>query len=335
MRPVAIDALGGDHAPGVAVAGAVAAARELASPIVLVGQEEAIRSELRKHRLSGLPVGVHHAAEVVTMDDNPIEAMRRKRGSSIQVGLELVRSGEVGAFVSAGNSGAVMASAVRVLGRLPGVGRPAIAVELPSRSHPVTLLDAGANVDPKPEHLIEFAVMGDVIGRTLRGIPSPRIGIVSNGEEPSKGTEATRLADRALRRMPLSYVGYVEGRDLMAGKVDVAVTDGFTGNVILKTIEGFGSFLFEALRKTSRSNVLTMFGFLCARGAFKKLHRLVDHEAVGGAPLVGVNGVTIIAHGGSSPRAIQNAIRVGAEAAAADIPGRILEALNTASAPGR
>lgn len=327
MRPVAIDAQGGDHAPSATIAGAVAAARELASPVVLVGHEDSIGRELRKHRLAGLPVAIRHAAEVVAMDESPVQAMRHKRASSIHVGLELVRSGEVGAFISAGNSGAVLASAVKVLGSLPGVGRPAIAVELPTRSQPITLLDAGATVDPRAQHLIEFAIMGDVIGRTLRGIPSPRIGIVSNGAEPGKGTEITRAADRALRQMPLDYVGYVEGRDLMAGSVDVAVTDGFTGNVILKTIEGFGGFLWEALRKASRSNLLTRLGFLCAKGAFKKLHRLVDHEAVGGAPLVGINGVTIIAHGSSSPRAIRNAIRVGAEAAAADIPGRIQEAL--------
>jgi len=319
MKTVAIDAMGGDHAPEAAVEGAVAAARELGVPVTLVGDREELSRELTRHHSRSLPIRVRHASQVVEMNDSPVEALRRKRDSSIRVGFDLVKEGEADAFVGAGNSGAMMAAAVLVLGNLPGVDRPAIALELPSRRGYVTLLDAGANVECVPLNLVQFAVMGDVFARSVRGLLSPRVGIISNGEEESKGTELTRAADRVLRQMPLNYVGYIEGRDINAGNVDVAVTDGFTGNAILKSLEGLGSFVQYLLRQVFERNLKTKLAYLLLRKDLERIRQVLDYDAVGGAPLLGVNGVTIIAHGSSNARAIKNAIRVAAEAAKKDL----------------
>jgi glycerol-3-phosphate acyltransferase PlsX len=330
MKTVAVDAMGGDHAPAAIVEGAVAAVRELRIPVVLVGSRERIERELSKHGAEGLGIAVRHASEVIGMDDSPIVALRRKKDNSIRVSLDLVRSGECAAFVSAGNSGAVMASAVMLLGNLGVVDRPAIALEIPSaRGGYVTLLDAGANVDCTPLNLIQFAIMGDVYARSVRGLLSPRIGVISNGEESTKGTEITRAADHALRLLPLNYIGYIEGRDVNAGNVDVAVTDGFTGNVILKTMEGFAGFMQILLRRVFERNLRTRLGYLLVKKELATVRQTLDYDSVGGAPLLGVNGVTIIAHGRSSPWAIRNAIRVAAEAAGKNLNGHISGALTT------
>jgi phosphate acyltransferase len=313
MKTVAVDAMGGDHAPEAIIEGAIAAARELRIPVTLVGDRDTITHELGRHRAGNLPIHVHHASQVVEMDDSPVEALRRKRDSSIRVGFALVKSGDADAFVSAGNSGAMMAAAVMLLGNLSGVDRPAIGIELPSRRGHVTLLDAGANVECAPLNLVQFAVMGDVFARSVRGLLSPRVGIVSNGAEESKGTELTRAADRVLRQMPLNYVGYIEGRDINAGNVDVAVTDGFTGNAILKSLEGLGSFIQFLLRQMFERNLKTKLAYLLLKKDLDRIRQVLDYDAVGGAPLLGVKGVTIIAHGSSSPKAIKNAIRVAAD----------------------
>jgi glycerol-3-phosphate acyltransferase PlsX len=322
MKTVVVDAMGGDHAPQAVIEGAVAAARELSIPVTLVGDREVIAHELGR-KAGGLPVHIRHASQIVEMDDSPVEALRRKRDSSIHVGFQLVKSGEADAFVSAGNSGAMMAAAVMLLGNLPGVHRPAIGLELPSRRGHVTLLDAGATVECEPLNLVQFAVMGDVFGRSVRGLLSPRVGIVSNGEEESKGTELTRAADRVLRQMPLNYVGYIEGRDINAGNVDIAVTDGFTGNAILKSLEGLGSFVQFLLRQMFERNLKTKLAYLLLRKDLERIRDVLDYDAVGGAPLLGVNGVTIIAHGSSSPKAIKNAIRVAAESARKNLIAQI------------
>ena len=323
MKTVVVDAMGGDHAPEAVVEGAVAAARELSIPVTLVGDRDVINHELGRKAAAGLPINVRHASQIVEMDDSPVEALRRKRDSSIRVGFQLVKSGEADAFVSAGNSGAVMAAAVMLLGNLPGVDRPAIGLELPSRRGHVTLLDAGANVECDPLNLVQFAVMGDVFARSVRGLLSPRVGIVSNGEEASKGTELTRAADRVLRQMPLHYVGYIEGRDINAGNVDIAVTDGFTGNAILKSLEGLGSFVQFLLRQMFERNLKTKLAYLLLKKDLERIRDVLDYDAVGGAPLLGVSGVTIIAHGSSSPKAIKNAIRVAAESAKKNLIAQI------------
>ena len=329
MKTVAVDAMGGDNAPGAIVEGAIAAVRELRIPVVLVGLRERIEPELVRQGAQGLGIGIRHASEIVGMDESPVVALRRKKDSSIRVALNLVKSGECAAFVSAGNSGACMAAAVLVLGNIGGVDRPAIALEIPSVRAPVTLIDAGANVECTPVNLVQFAVMGDVFARSVRGLVSPRIGVISNGEESSKGTEITRSADAALRQMPVNYLGYVEGRDISAGNLDVAVTDGFTGNVILKTMEGFAGFMQVLLRRLFESNLRTKLAYLLIRKQLDGLRQTLDYDAVGGAPLLGVNGVTIIAHGSSGPWAIRNAIRVASEAAGKDLNGRIQAALES------
>lgn len=323
MKTVAVDAMGGDHAPEAVVEGAVAAARELHIPVTLIGDREAIAREIARHHAADLPITVHHASQIIEMDDSPVEALRKKRDSSIRVGFHLLKAGDIDAFVSAGNSGAMMAAAVLILGNLPGVDRPAIALELPSRRGHVTLLDAGANVECVPLNLVQFAVMGDVFGRAVRGLLSPRIGVVSNGEEESKGTELTRAADRVLRQMPFNYVGYIEGRDINAGNVDIAVTDGFTGNAILKSLEGLGGFVQFLLRQMFERNLKTKLAYLLLRKDLDRIKAVLDQDNVGGAPLLGVNGVTIIAHGSSSPKAIKNAIRVAAEAAKKNLTAQI------------
>ena len=323
MKTVAVDAMGGDYAPGAIVEGAVAAVRDLRIPIVLVGPRDRIVSELAKHGAETLGIGIRQASEVVGMDESPVTVLRRKKDSSIAVATELVRTGECCAFVSAGNSGAVMAAAVTRLGNLVSIERPAIALDIPSARTPVTLLDAGANVECTPLNLVQFAIMGDIFARSVRGLVSPRVGLISNGEERSKGTEITRSADQALRHMPLNYVGYIEGRDLSAGNVDVAVTDGFTGNVILKTMEGFAGFMQVLLRRVFDRNLRTRLAYLLLRRELEKVRHTLDYDAVGGAPLLGVNGVTIIAHGSSSAWAIRNAIRVAADVAAKDLNAQI------------
>jgi phosphate acyltransferase len=323
MKTVAVDAMGGDHAPEAIIEGAIEAARELRIPVTLVGDRDKLTHELGRHRVRDLPIHVRHASQVVEMEDSPVEALRRKRDSSIRVGFALVKSGDADAFVSAGNSGAVMAAAVMLLGNLPGVDRPAIGLELPSRRGHVTLLDGGANVECAPLNLVQFAVMGDVFGRSVRGLLAPRIGIISNGAEETKGTELTRVADRALRQLPLNYVGYIEGRDINAGNVDVAVTDGFTGNAILKSLEGLGSFVQFLLRQMFERNLKTKLAYLLLKKDLDRIREALDYDAVGGAPLLGVKGVTIIAHGSSSPKAIKNAIRVGAEAARKNLIAQI------------
>jgi phosphate acyltransferase len=323
MKTVALDAMGGDHAPDAIVEGAVAAARELRIPVVLVGDRDVVGRELAKHRAGDLPITLRHATQVVEMDDSPVVALRRKRDSSIRVGFNMVKAREADAFVGAGNSGAMMAAAVMVLGNLPSLERPAISLEIPSRRGHVTLLDAGANVECGPVNLVQFAVMGDVFARSVRGLLSPRVGIISNGQETSKGTDVTRAADRVLRQMPLNYVGYIEGRDLNAGNVDVAVTDGFTGNAILKSLEGLGSFVQFLLRQMFERNLRTKLAYLLLKKELDRIRQVLDYDAVGGAPLLGVDGIIIIAHGSSSPRAIRNAIRVAADAARKDLNAQI------------
>lgn len=323
MKTVAVDAMGGDHAPQAIIDGAIAAARELRIPVTLVGDREMLTRELARHHAGALPINVHHASQVVEMDDGPVEALRRKRDSSIRVGFHLVKTGDADAFVGAGNSGAMMAAAVMLLGNLPGVDRPAISLQIPSRRGHVTLLDGGANVECVPLNLVQFAVMGDLFARSVRGLLSPRIGIVSNGAEENKGTELTRAADRVLRQMSLNYVGYIEGRDINAGNVDVAVTDGFTGNVILKSLEGMGSFAQFLLRQMFERNLKTKLAYLLLKKDLDRIRQVLDYDEVGGAPLLGVDGVTIIAHGSSSPKAIKNAIRVAAEAARKNLIGQI------------
>jgi glycerol-3-phosphate acyltransferase PlsX len=314
---IALDAMGGDLAPKAAVEGAVAAARDFGLEIVLVGLKDIVESELATHDTTGLAIRIEHAPEVVAMDDSPLESVLTKPLSSIHLGMELVKRGDVQGFVSAGNSGAMMAAAMAILGNLAHVDRPAIASLIPATGGMTLLIDAGANTEVKPIHLAQFAVMGSVYSRRVRNIARPRVGILSNGEEASKGTDITRAAAEMLGHMAthVNYIGYVEGRDINRGKADVVVTDGFTGNVALKTMEGFAAFLLGHLREMFTAGWRGKAAYLLIRKALGAMRTELDPHEVGGAPLLGINGVAIIAHGASTARAIRNACRAAANEA--------------------
>jgi glycerol-3-phosphate acyltransferase PlsX len=306
--------------------------------VVLVGDEPRIRAELEKLRAgASLPLSVRHASEVVEMHDHPGQAMRRKKDNSIRICFELVKSGEASAMVSAGNSGAVLAGAMFVLGRIDGVDRPAIISVLPAlRGHPL-MLDMGAVVDCKPLHLVQFALMGEVYSRRVLGSARPRVAILSNGEEESKGTDLTRAAAEALRRAPIDFRGYCEGRDLLTGDFDVIVTDGFTGNVALKTMEGTAKVIGDFLKQGLKSSPLAMVGGALASGALRKLKKRVDWREIGGAPLVGVRGVGFISHGRSDALAVENAVARAEQAALTHFTDEIAQAVSISEsllAPG-
>src|SRR5215471_18030432 len=314
MIKIAVDAMGSDHAPAVEVDGAVQAASQYGVSIVLVGQEDPIRQLLEKHDTSGLAIEVVHASEVITMEDAAATAVRRKRDSSIRVAARMMRDGGVSGIVSAGNTGAVMATSKLVMGTLPVVDRPALSTVLPTqKGKPAILLDVGANVDCKPIHLEQFAIMGDIYSRVIFGIRRPRVGLLSIGEEDSKGNELTKEAFKSLKRAPINFIGNVEGRDIFTGDVDVIVCDGFTGNVALKLSEGlyeaFASMLKQELQKTLSAKV----GAIFAQNAFRQFKHRLDYSEYGGAPLLGIKGITIVCHGRSNSNAIKNAIRVAGE----------------------
>ena len=337
---LALDAMGGDHAPGATVEGALLYAR--AQPdhhVVLVGDRAKLDPLLEKH--GALPnVTVHHASEVVEMDEHAGASIRKKKDSSLRVCFELARSGEVAAVISAGNSGAVMAGALLVLGRLQGVERPAFATLFPALKGAgrCLLLDAGANVDCKPSHLAQFGVMGEAYVRAVQGVTRPRIGILSNGEEDAKGTELTRAALELLRKSDLNVIGYVEGKDIFSGEVDVVVTDGFTGNVVLKTSEGVAAGVTGLLRQAiEKSGLPAKLGALLLKPTFAALKKAVDYAEYGGAPLLGVDGVGVVAHGRSNPRAVMNALLAAQKTAQASLREELIAAMGRAEAwlPGR
>jgi glycerol-3-phosphate acyltransferase PlsX len=330
--PVAVDAMGGDFAPAAIVDGAVQAAHQ-GLPVTLVGPEDVVRAELAKHGAGSDPaIGVKHCTQVIAMDDHPGVAMKSKKDNSIRVCFELVKQGEACGMVSAGNSGAVMTGALFVLKRLPAVERPGIISVLPAlKGHPL-LLDMGANVDCKPIHLVQFALMGEVYARRVYGVEKPRVAVLANGEEDSKGTELTRAAAAALRRAPIAFAGYCEGRDLLTGEFDVIVTDGFTGNVALKTMEGTAKVVGELLKRSFKSGPLAAMGGLLAKRALGEMKRKIDWREIGGAPLVGVDGVGFITHGRSDALAMKNAVRRVRAAADAHATDEIARAAALAEA---
>lgn len=336
---IAVDAMGGDHAPDAIVAGAVAAARELNTEVVLVGPQAEVQAQLARHRVDGLPIEVSDAPEVIQMHESPGMALRRKRRASIVVAMELAREGRADAVVSAGHTGAAMGAALMGMGRIPGVDRPAIAAVLPTTGKtPVILLDVGANVDCKPHHLQQFALMGTVYSNRVLGVAAPRVGVLSNGTEEGKGNDLTTATTELLRASPgLTLVGNVEARDIFSGVADVIVCDGFVGNVALKVGEG----LSLAIRSIVKGELLGWRGRLLKLyvaplvGKVRRAYRRIDYREYGGAPLLGINGVCIIGHGSSNARAIQNAIRAATEGVAHNFVQEIrsqLPALNAAVA---
>ena len=323
---IAVDAMGGDFGPGIVVPAAVQAARENIS-ILLVGDEEQVRAELSKFDTKGLDIDIVHCTQVVEMDDKPGDALRRKKDSSIQVACRLVKEGKANGVVSAGNSGATVACGMFVLGRIPGVLRPALAGILPTEKDPVVLIDVGANVDSKPQHLLQFGLMADVLARHVLGIKDPSVGILSIGEEEGKGNAAVREAFDLLKRSQMRFIGNVEGRDIFTGEVDVVVCDGFVGNVALKLSEGLARSLSRILKDELKSSWLSMLGTLLSFGAFKRFKKIVDYAEYGGAPLLGLRDIVIVAHGKSNELAVTNCIRMAATSVRNNMHGHLAEGL--------
>jgi len=313
---IIVDAMGSDHAPGVDVEGAVRAARRFGAEITLVGREEDVHHELARHDTKGLSLSVAHASQVIEMAEHPSQAVRAKPDSSMVVGMRMLRDQQADAFVSAGNSGGVLASALASagrVGRVKGVQRPAISTVLPTIKGSCLILDIGANTDCRPEWLVQFALMGSIYARA-RGVERPRVALLANGEEDTKGNAAVQAAHEALKHLSLNFIGNVEGKDITRGLADVIVCDGFVGNVAIKALEGVSSTIFSLLREEIKARPLSSVGALLAKPAFRAVAKKLDYREYGGAPLLGVNGVVIIAHGRSDALAMENAVRVAIEA---------------------
>ena len=305
---IVLDAMGGDHAPQAAVEGGVWAARDYGVDVVLVGQEGALERELAKHDTGGLSLPIVHASEVIGMEDEPAAAAKSKQDSSMVVGMSLLKAGEADAFFSAGNSGGVMAAALFTLGRIAGVKRPALSALYPTSQGDCVILDVGANTDCKPEWLVQFGIMGSAYAEIALGMTEPRVGIVSNGEEEGKGSTLVKEAYALFKESPLNFIGNVEGRDIPAGLANVVVTDGLTGNVIIKLSEGLTRFLTNVILTEIKSGVVTSVGGALARPALQRAKRVLDYSDVGGVPLLGVNGVVMVGHGRSNAKAVKNGL---------------------------
>jgi glycerol-3-phosphate acyltransferase PlsX len=323
---IALDAMGGDHAPAETVAGAVQAAREFGLEVALVGPPDVLEAELARHGPRPATIRIVAASETIGMDEAPAQAVRQKRDASINTTMRLVKRGEAAAAVSAGNTGAVMASALFVLGRVGDIERPALGAFFPSTQHGVLMLDVGANADCKPSYLVQFARMGSIYMERLFGFKEPRIGLLNIGEEENKGNELTQEVYRQLQKSALNFVGNVEGKDIATGRVDVAVMDGFTGNVAIKMSEGIVGLVFSEMRSALASRLRYRLAALVLRPALRTVRRRLDYAEYGGVPLLGVNGVVIIAHGRSDATAIKNALRAAGEAAASGIVEAMAEA---------
>lgn len=331
MVTIALDAMGGDHFPRAEVEGALQAAKTVGVRVILVGREEVIRKELDRHfGWQQLPIEIRHASEQITMEESAGKAVRSKKDSSIRVASRLVRDGIAQGVVSAGNTGAVMATAKLTQGMLPGVDRPALASAFPTISGKAAIMiDVGANVDCTPKMLAQFAVMGNAYSRVIFRIPRPRVGLLSIGEEEHKGNTLTHETQPLLKSLQhLNYIGNVEGRDVYTGSVDVIVCDGFVGNVALKVSEGLVEVIRQLLKESLKATITRKVGAYLAQGAFNEFKKRVDYSEYGGAPLLGLNGICIICHGRSSAKAIRNAIRIAKEFAEARINERIATELD-------
>jgi glycerol-3-phosphate acyltransferase PlsX len=311
---IVLDAMGGDHAPEVAVEGGVMAAREYGTEVVLVGPQAVIEAELAKHDTAGLSLPVVHASQVIEMTDEPSMAARRKKDSSMVVGMNLVKNGEADAFTTAGNSGGALAAALFRLGRIKGIKRPALSTVFPTRKGLCFISDVGANTDCKPVYLLQFGIMGSAYADRVLGIPNPRVGIVSTGEEEGKGSILVKEAFKLLKESDLNFIGNVEGKDIPAGLADVVVTDGFSGNIVIKLSEGVVSLLMRVMEEEIKKRPAAVLGALLAKSALLEVKSRLDYSEYGGAPLLGVDGVVIVGHGRSNAKAIKNMVRVGKEA---------------------
>jgi glycerol-3-phosphate acyltransferase PlsX len=328
MIKIAVDGMGSDNSPQSEVEGAIEAVRAYNVRVLLVGKEAILAPLLKQAGGDGQSIEIRNATQVVEMDEMPAVALRKKRDSSIRVAADLVRAGVAGGLVSAGNTGAVMAISKTVFGVVPGVDRPSLAAILPTLTGHAVLLDVGANVACKPHHLVQFAVMGHLFCKIIIGVHSPRVGLMSVGEEESKGNELTKEVHKTLKEINLNFIGNVEGRDLYNGRADVIVCDGFTGNVALKTSEGLIETVLQLLKDELSSNLQAKLGALLSQQSFKRLKKRLDYSEYGGAPLLGLRGVTIICHGRSSSNAIKNAIRVAKEFVENQVNAKLESELN-------
>lgn len=320
MIRVAVDAMGGDHGPDVIVEGVVQALRDFPVEAILVGDEARVSEALGRTGGPHKGISIEHASEVVAMGAHPAQSVKRQKDSSIVVACRLVKEGKADAVVSAGSTGAAMASSLLQWGRVKGIERPAIGTVLPSLTGRCLLLDAGAQVDCRPEHLTQFAVMGSIYAERVLGVARPRVGLLNIGEEETKGNDLVQSAYALLKEVRnLNFVGNIEGRDILPGNVDVAVCDGFVGNVVLKFAEGMASAVFDLLKESINRDGRSKIGGLLLKPSLKRLWKRVDYTEYGGAPLLGVRGVSIISHGSSNAKAIRNAVRVAQEAVAGEI----------------
>jgi phosphate acyltransferase len=323
--------MGGDHGCGVVVSGVKLAlgtpGQDSLEKLFLVGADSEVKAALQQHRCADPRIELVNATQVLTMDDNPLTAIRRKKDASIVRAVRLVRDGEAAAVLSLGNTGGIVAAATFGLGRLAAVKRPAIVTIMPTVEHHFVLLDAGANPECEALHLFQFAVMGAVCAREILGIPKPRVGILSNGSEEFKGTELTRQAAEMCKQSALNFIGYVEGTEIFADRVDVVVTDGFVGNIVLKTSEGLGKTILRVLKSELTATPVRKFGALLAKSGFRTLKAKMDPEAHGGARIVGLNGTVVKVHGSASERVVANALRQMAESASQHLNAHIAEAI--------
>ena len=326
---IAIDGMGGDRAPRVIVDGAVAAAREFDYDLMLVGDKTILRRELSRYRRYPDNILIEHASEVIAMDEPPAVSVRRKRNSSIAVGIDLMKRGEADAFISAGNTGAVVCSATLSLGLLPGIERPGISIVFPTFMGVSMMIDVGANIDPRPIHLLHYGIMGDAYSKYILGKEKPSIGLLSIGEEASKGTDFVKETHRLLEESKLNFVGNIEGQDVFTGRCDVILCDGFVGNIVLKVAEGIGAAITKLMKSQIKNRPIAKLGAILSKSAFMKLWRDLDYTEYGGAPLLGLDGCVIISHGSSTAKAIKNAIRRGAEFKENELNRRIIEEIES------
>lgn len=322
---IAIDAMGGDYAPRAIVIGAVMAVKEYGVDVVLVGKKQEIEAELKKLKTYPSGITIEEASEIIEMDEPAATSVRRKRDSSIVKAIELIKKNKADAMVSAGNTGAVVCAATLGLGLLPGIERPGIAIVAPSLKGMSLIIDVGANINPKPIHLQQYAIMADAYLRTVLNRENPRVGLLNIGEEESKGPEFVKETYALLEKAKINFIGNVEGKDIFSGKCDCVVSDGFVGNVALKISEGLAEVVMEFLKRELLSSFLSRFGALLMKRGFKRFKKNMDYSEYGGALLLGVNGIVIIGHGRSSAKAIKNAIRVAKEENERKINQRIIE----------
>lgn len=325
--PIVLDAMGSDRYPDPEIEGAITAALELGEEIILVGNEEIVRPKLEKANTRNAPVRLVHAPDVLEMTDKPVEGARKKPRNSMAVGMELVKSGGASAFVTAGNTGGANFIALRTLGRIRGVSRPPLTAVFPTRKGFCVVCDIGANVDCRPEFLVEFAVMGSIYAQKMLGIERPRVGLLSNGEEASKGNQLVHDTYPLLEKTRLNFIGNVEGKEIFQGDVDVVVTDGFVGNVMLKSVEAVSKLLIDMLTEQIKSSPITMLGGLLAKPAFRKLKKMMAPDEVGAAPLLGIDGLVFVGHGRSNARAIYSALKLAHQAVQKDLLGALRDAI--------